>query len=35
MLTYHELIELRDKLANGEIELKFAKAQCWKDFKQG
>jgi hypothetical protein len=35
MLTYNELIQLRDKLANGEIGLEFAKAQCWNDFKEG
>lgn len=35
MLTYSELIELRDKLTSGEIELEFAKAQYWKDFKEG
>lgn len=35
MLTYSELIELRDKLVNGEIGLEFAKAQYWTDFKEG
>lgn len=35
MLTYKELIELRDKLANGEIELELAKVQCWNGFKEG
>lgn len=35
MLTYNELIELRDMLANGEIGLELAKAQYWKDFKEG
>jgi hypothetical protein len=35
MLTYSELIDLRDKLANGEIGLELAKAQYWKDFKEG
>jgi len=35
MLTYKELKELRDKLANGEIGLELAKAQCWNDFKEG
>ena len=35
MLTYNEPIELRDKLANGEIGLELAKAQYWKDFKEG
>ncbi|MDF2190544.1 hypothetical protein [Paraflavitalea sp. CAU 1676] len=35
MLTYGELIELRDKLTNGEIEIDFAQVQYWKDFKEG
>jgi hypothetical protein len=35
MLSYKELIELRDKLVNNEIGLELAKAQCWKDFKEG
>lgn len=35
MLTYNELIELRDKLENGEIGLELAKAQYWSDFKEG
>ncbi|MEQ1588386.1 MAG: hypothetical protein ABL895_21050, partial [Cyclobacteriaceae bacterium] len=35
MLTYNELIDLRDKLANREISLEFAKAEFWKDFKEG
>lgn len=35
MLTYKELIALREKLANGEIRLEFAKAQFWNDFKEG
>jgi hypothetical protein len=35
MLTYSEVIELRDKLATGEIELAFAQAEYWKDFKEG
>ncbi len=35
MLTYSELIELRDKLVNGEIGFEFAKAQYWTDFKEG
>ena len=35
MLTYNQLIELRDKLANGEIGLELAKAQYWNDFKEG
>lgn len=34
MLTYSELIELRNKLANGEIGLEFAKAQFWANFKE-
>lgn len=35
MLTYNERIELRDKLANGEIGIEFAQAQYWKAFKEG
>lgn len=35
MLTYSEIIVLRDKLQNGEIELEFAKAQLWNDLKEG
>lgn len=35
MLTYNEVIELRDKLASSEIGLEFAQAQYWKDFKEG
>ena len=35
MLTYGELIELRDKLINNEIGIELAKEQCWKDFKEG
>jgi hypothetical protein len=35
MLTFSELIELRDKLANGEIGLELAKGQYWNDFKVG
>ncbi len=35
MLTYSKLIELREKLANGEIGFEFAKAQYWTDFKEG
>jgi len=35
MLTYNERIELRNKLANGEIGIEFAKAQYWNDFKEG
>src|SRR5690606_22419195 len=35
MLTYNELKELRDKLANCKIGLELAKAQYWNDFKEG
>lgn len=35
MLTYDELKELRDKVANGEIEIQFAKELCWSDYKEG
>ena len=35
MLTYDEVIVLRDKLASGEIGLESAQAQYWKDFKEG
>lgn len=35
MLTYNELIELRNTLANDEIALELAKAQYWNDFKDG
>lgn len=35
MLKYTELIELRDKLENNEIQLELAKAQFWGDFKEG
>ncbi len=35
MLTYNELIQLRDKLANGEIELELAKAAYWNSFEEG
>lgn len=35
MLTYIERIELRDKLANGEIEIELALELYWKDFKEG
>lgn len=35
MLTYTEIIALRDNLANGEIDLKSAKEAYWKDFKDG
>lgn len=34
MLTYHELIELRKKLANGEITLEQAEELFWKDYKE-
>lgn len=35
MLTYNEVIVLRDKLANDEIGLESAQAQYWNDFKEG
>jgi hypothetical protein len=35
MLIYSEVIELRDKLASGKIDLESAQAQYWKDFKEG
>jgi ribosomal protein L37AE/L43A len=35
MLTYNELIELRDKLVNNEIGLELAKTQFWNDFIEG
>lgn len=35
MLTYNELIELRDKLTEDEIGVELAKAQYWNDFKEG
>lgn len=35
MLTYNELIELRDKLIKNEIGIELAKEQYWKDFKEG
>lgn len=35
MLTYNELIALRNNLANDEIQLEFAKAQFWGDLKEG
>jgi len=35
MLTYSELIQLRDKLVNGEIRIESAQAEYWKDFKEG
>ncbi|WP_224490971.1 hypothetical protein [Robertkochia flava] len=34
MLTYNEIIELRDKLVNDEIELEIAKEQYWKNFNE-
>jgi hypothetical protein len=34
MLTFNELIELREKLANGEIGLAHAKELFWNDFKE-
>ena len=35
MLTYAELIKLRDKLINNEIGIELAKEQYWKDLKEG
>jgi hypothetical protein len=35
MLTYKELIELREKLAKGEITQDLAKELYWKDYKEG
>ncbi len=35
MLTYNELVELRNKLANSKIGLEAAKAQYWNNFKEG
>ena len=35
MLTYSERVEIRNKLANGEIEIELAKEQYWADFKEG
>lgn len=35
MLTYNELIELKEKLTNGEIHIEIAKTQFWGDFKEG
>jgi transposase-like protein len=35
MLTYDELIKLRDKLINNEIGIELAKEQYWKDLKEG
>lgn len=35
MLTYNELIVLRDNLANGQIGLEFAKRQLWNELKEG
>lgn len=35
MLTYIELIELREKLVNGEVVLELAKELFWRDYKEG
>ncbi|HEU4573455.1 MAG TPA: hypothetical protein VFS36_00520 [Chitinophagaceae bacterium] len=35
MLTYSEVIALRDKLESGEISLASAQAEYWRDFKEG
>ena len=35
MLTYIELIELRNKLINNEIGIEAAKNEYWKDFNKG
>ena len=35
MLTYNEIIQLKDKLENNEITLEIAKSQYWIDFKGG
>src|SRR4051794_30840985 len=35
MLIYNELIELREKVANGEIALECAKELYWNDFDEG
>ena len=35
MLTHNELIELRNKLVNGEIQLEVAKIQFWGNLKEG
>ena len=35
MLTYNELIELKEKLDNGEISLEYAKELYWNDFEEG
>ncbi len=35
MLTYNELIELKNKLIKNEIGIEEAKNECWKDFKKG
>jgi hypothetical protein len=35
MLTYNELIELKNKLTNCEIPLEIAKEKFWNDFKEG
>jgi hypothetical protein len=34
-LTYNKLIDIRDKLASGEMGLELAKAQYWNDIKEG
>lgn len=34
MLAYNEIIELRDKLVNGEISVELAQEQYWKDLKK-
>jgi len=35
MLTYREHIELRERLANGQISVELAKELYWKDYKEG
>ncbi|MGE9310863.1 hypothetical protein ACLOAU_04435 [Niabella sp. CJ426] len=35
MMTFDEVIVLRDKLSSGEIDLAFAQEQYWKDYKEG
>ncbi|GGH16841.1 hypothetical protein [Mucilaginibacter phyllosphaerae] len=35
MLTYNELIELKEKLANGDVTLEYAKELYWNDFEEG
>jgi hypothetical protein len=35
MLKYDELVELKEKLINGEITLEFANNLYWKDYKEG